>query len=179
MLETASPKKLFGKKKIESQDISTHSLGSNPILITETLDIFNQSLNAEIVKQDQQITEILKKTSDNIINFTGPKVLDWNKNTGRIALAESVIKNSETEFLAFRQRMTAMADADGCGGKNEMAKSSESTLSSNANVIDFGQAKLNKALGVSNEHAHKSDEHDHCSHGNDYGECPSGCKKAA
>lgn len=152
MLEAqqSQSKKLFGKKKSVTPELVAHpALVSEPTLIPELIDFFSQSLSTEITRQDLQITEVIKKTSDNITNFTGPRVLDWNKSTGRVALAESVIRNSESEFLVFRQRMTAMADADGCGGRNEMAKSSESGLSSSSNVIDFGQAKLNKALGRS------------------------------
>ncbi len=162
------PKKLFGKKKPTSEIIPHPAVSSETSLIAEPLDLFAQSLSVEILKQDNQIAEVLKKNSDNVVNFTGPRVLDWNKSTGRVALAESVIKNSEVEFLAFRQRMTAMADADGCGGRNEMSKSSESALSSNSSVIDFGQAKLNKALGLREggkalcEHDKNSDDCQEC-----------------
>lgn len=174
------PKRLFGKKKLIAPEISQSPLpGAESLQTFEPIDLFAQTLSIEILKQDQQITEVLKNTKERVVNFTGPRVLDWNKSTGRVALAERVIKNSESEFLAFRQRMSAMADADGCGGRNEMAKSSENSLTSNSSVINFGQAKLNKALGVNSEHKHQSGEHDHCSHGNDYGECPNGCKKAA
>lgn len=164
------PKKIFGKKKQASEILTHPAIIPDSPLTLEPVDIFSQSLNAEIFKQDNKIAEVLKKNSDNVVNFTGPRVLDWNKSTGRVALAESVIKNSEAEFLAFRQRMTAMADPDGCGGRNEMAKTSESGLSSNSNVIDFGQAKLNKALGIREggvgkglcEHDRNSDECQEC-----------------
>lgn len=138
---------------------------------------FVQKLNL-LIEGDGSKAMTQKDVSNGVVvQFQTPKIIDWSEKTGRFALAETVLKTNELEFVAMRLRMNAMADADGCGGRSEMAKSSETGLGNN--VIYFGQAKLNKSLGTSSEHKHQSGEHDHCSHDNDFGSCPEGCKKAA
>lgn len=140
------PKKLFGKKK-PKLEVVRPEVPESISSVAEPIDLFSRSLKQEILLQDNKIEAVLKKTSDNLFQFQGPRVLDWNKSTGRVALAENVIKNSEEQFLVFRRQMEMMADKDGCGGRNEVGIGAETGRLNQSNIIDFGQAKLNKALG--------------------------------
>lgn len=92
-------------------------------------------------------------------------------------------QNNRQEFerakeMIYMRAMMAQ-DADGCGGRNEMANSGSNVLGGNS-ILNFTEARMNKLTGKVNEHNHKSGEHEHCQHGNDYdGSCAYGCKKAA
>lgn len=78
---------------------------------------------------------------------------------------------SLAEQAAVMARLNAAACAPGDG---HGAQSSSSQISlGGESALSIG--KSNGLPGAK----HESGKHDHCSHGNDYGECPNGCKKAA
>jgi hypothetical protein len=166
------PKKLFGKKKPKLEVVRDTS--GESVSVVEPIDLFSQSLKQEVLLQDKRIEEVLK-SSENVSVFPGPRVLDWERSTGRVALAESVIRGSEQEFIAFKRQMEMMADKDGCGGVNERVNAGSFEQASVLQVKSIVQV-LN---GGQNRHKHEPGNHEHCDHGNDYGECPKGCRKAA
>lgn len=80
--------------------------------------------------------------------------------------ATSITNLNEAAFYAAKRQEMACAPGDGHGIQASPSVSIESGLKI---------SKSNSLPGAK----HESGKHDHCSHGNDYGECPDGCKKAA
>lgn len=81
----------------------------------------------------------------------------------------SITNLNEAAFYAARRQEIACAPGDGHGMQSPSLQ-----ISSGAE-LSFNSNKANTLTGVK----HESGKHDHCSHGNDYGSCPEGCKKAA
>lgn len=121
---------------------------------------FMADLEAIIETQNQTLQKVTPSNeSGNIISFPVARVIDWNEDKGRFALAENFLKTNETQFVAMRQRMQMMADADGCGGVNERGGSSTGNLFGNNKSL--ASTGISKILGQES-HKHKEGKHGHC-----------------
>lgn len=144
----------FKRNKVQTLESCSASSNNDPVRS------FMADLETMVETQNQTMQKITPQSeTGNITSFPTPRVIDWNEDKGRFALAENFLKQNQAEFMMIRQRMNAMADADGCGGVNERSGQSSNNLFGNKDIASIGGT--NKAFGEQ-PHNHKEGNHKHC-----------------
>lgn len=137
--------------------------------------IGDDDFDVEVVsfEEKSKVVSNLTTKKERVLEGTG-KVISFFKEA-----ADYKLKNlndfrtlAEQATVMARLNAAACAPGDGHGGIQTSAPS----ISSSGEISTA--SKISSLFGKK-EHSHKPGEGDHCTHNNDYGSCPEGCKKAA